>query len=339
MPRTVELTVPAGHSDQLLQRLRKHDEVLLGPLLTGASIMSPSDVVSSDSWTPAWAGRCDLSDDVGLRVDRGVSVTSSRPESVASASSPQVDRDHSTSSWEEVQLTVGRESTMTATNLLVMFLAGIFAAIGLHTGALHVIVAAMLVAPAYEPLARFVLELVHRNRSVRDGLVDFAGAYAALAAGAAAVAALASWQGTPLSRESDPASAGTPSSPTGRPSTGPPSWSPQQAASAVACSSWPTGGSLRPASSSRWRSSHRCRSPSWSCRSASPSWRRPILRWSIDVVLVIVGCSGVFVAKRHVDRRLIPGWRTRSRHGADGRRTDAARGTRSAAWLTRTVDG
>jgi hypothetical protein len=39
-----------------------------------------------------------------------------------------------------------------------------------------VIIAAMLVAPAYEPLARIALGLVNRdrNRSVRDGLVDFA---------------------------------------------------------------------------------------------------------------------------------------------------------------------
>jgi uncharacterized membrane protein len=32
-----------------------------------------------------------------------------------------------------------------------------------------------------------------------------------------------------------------------------------------------------------------------------------ILRWSIDVVLVVVGCSGVFLVKRHVDRRVIAG--------------------------------
>jgi hypothetical protein len=34
---------------------------------------------------------------------------------------------------------------------------------------------------------------------------------------------------------------------------------------------------------------------------------RGVLRWSIDVVLVVVGCSGVSPVKRHVDRRLIAG--------------------------------
>jgi hypothetical protein len=34
---------------------------------------------------------------------------------------------------------------------------------------------------------------------------------------------------------------------------------------------------------------------------------RGILRWSVDIVLVVVGCSAVFLAKRHVDRRLIAG--------------------------------
>jgi hypothetical protein len=68
----------------------------------------------------------------------------------------------------------GRESTMTAPKLVVMILAGVFAAVGLHTGSLHVIVVARLVAPAYEPPARIALRLVNHDRSIRGGLVDFA---------------------------------------------------------------------------------------------------------------------------------------------------------------------
>jgi hypothetical protein len=77
-----------------------------------------------------------LADDVGLGVEPGVSLTSSRPESIVSADATPVERDRSTSSWEEVEMTIGRESTMTPPKLLVMFLAGIVAAVGLHTGAL-----------------------------------------------------------------------------------------------------------------------------------------------------------------------------------------------------------
>lgn len=63
---------------------------------------------------------------------------------------------------------------MTPPKLIVMFLAGVFAAAGIQTGALHVIIGAMLVAPAYEPLARLSLGLINRSRGVRDGLHDVA---------------------------------------------------------------------------------------------------------------------------------------------------------------------
>jgi hypothetical protein len=49
-----------------------------------------------------------------------------------------------------------------------MFLAG-SSQPWVHTGALHVIIAAMLVAPAYEPLARIALGLVNSAWSTATG--------------------------------------------------------------------------------------------------------------------------------------------------------------------------
>lgn len=55
-----------------------------------------------------------LADEAGLGRDRSVSVTTSAPASVVSAGQmTAVVRDTSTSTWEEIELTLGRESTMT----------------------------------------------------------------------------------------------------------------------------------------------------------------------------------------------------------------------------------
>jgi hypothetical protein len=143
MPRTVDLTVPAERTHDLLEQLRAHDQVLSVRVFRGASVAPPGDVLSFEilDTSLSWAMR--LADDVGLGVGPGAFLTSSRPESVTSAGSAGVDRDRSTSSWEEVQMTIGRESTMTPPKLLVMFLAEIFAAVGLHTAALRVSLASV----------------------------------------------------------------------------------------------------------------------------------------------------------------------------------------------------
>lgn len=84
-----------------------------------------------------------------------------------------------------------------------MGLVGVVAAAGVLTGALHVVVGAMVIAPGFEPLVRIALGLVQRRRSWRDGLVDSARGYGALLLGAAACAALLSVSGTRLPQGSE----------------------------------------------------------------------------------------------------------------------------------------
>ena len=157
----------------------------------------------------SWTGRLDLVmgllDDAGLGRQSSVSVTTSSPASVASGGQMSaVVRDTSTSTWEEMELTLGRESTMTALKVVTMGMVGVVAAAGVLTGALHVVVGAMVIAPGFEPLVRVALGLVQRRRSWRDGVIDTARGYGALLIGAGACAALLSAAGTSL-----PAGGGT----------------------------------------------------------------------------------------------------------------------------------
>ena len=199
MPRVVELTVPSIMTEEVARRLGARNDVLSLRVLRGVSLRPPGDVVVIEVLDRGLSDVMRLADGLGLGRDPSVSLSTSLPNSIASADAgSRPVRDRTTSTWEEVELIIGRESTMTAPKILVMLLAGVFAAVGLQTGALHVIVGAMLVAPAYEPLARVSLGFVNRSLAVRGGLRDFALCYLALAAGAALVAVLAAMVGAPL---------------------------------------------------------------------------------------------------------------------------------------------
>jgi hypothetical protein len=130
VPRVVELTVPSDRTDEVVRALGEVEEVLSVRLHRGVSLQPPGDVVSFDVLDDGYAKVMHLADHVGLGDDPAVAMTTSRPQAVASAdATPRVVRDRSTSSWEEVQLTIGRESSMTRPKLLVMLLSGLFAGV------------------------------------------------------------------------------------------------------------------------------------------------------------------------------------------------------------------
>jgi hypothetical protein len=199
VPRTVSISLPPDRSAELCRRLQEMEGTLSVRLHRGASAQPEGDLVEADVLDRQMDGVMRLADEAGLGRDSSISVTTSAPTSVVSAGQMRaVVRDTSTSTWEEIELTLGRESTMTPLKVVVMALVGVVAAAGVLTGALHVVIGAMVIAPGFEPLVRIALGVVQRRRSWRDGLLDSARGYGALLVGAAACAALLAAAGTPL---------------------------------------------------------------------------------------------------------------------------------------------
>jgi uncharacterized membrane protein len=87
------------------------------------------------------------------------------------------------------------DSTMTGDRIVVMAIAGFIAGIGIVTGAIHVVVGAMVIAPGFQPFARFALGVVNRSRTWQGGLQDSAIAYLAVVVGAALAAGLSALAG------------------------------------------------------------------------------------------------------------------------------------------------
>lgn len=188
MPRTVRLTVPSERRDELIAGLADLD-VLGLRLHRDVSVQPPGDLVEVEVANETLARVMRVADGYGLGQEGGVSMTTSEPLSVISTTGQAHTRERGATTWEELELSMGSDSTMTFEKVVVMGLAGVIAGIGILSDNLHIVVGAMIIAPGFQPFARFVLGVVNGSRtSWAGGLVDISRAYAALMAGSAVAA-------------------------------------------------------------------------------------------------------------------------------------------------------
>lgn len=189
VPRTVEITLPPNLVDAAVEELRGLDPLSLR-VMRGVSLEPPGDVITVEVTNHRLPAVMRLADGCGVGRESSVSLSTSRPASVISAGrQDDVLGDITSGTAEEIELEIGRESTMTAGKVGVMATAGFLAGLGLASGTLHLLIGAMVVAPGFEPFSRLALGLIERSRAWQRGLADIAKGYAALAAGAAVSAA------------------------------------------------------------------------------------------------------------------------------------------------------
>lgn len=198
MPRIIELTVPAERTDALVNDLRGRDEVLGLRVQRGASVKPPGDVLMLSTTDRSLPSLARLLDAHGIGAASGTSRSTSEPVSlVVPSATARLIHDTSEGTWEEIETIIGKESNPTVDTLVTMAISGALAAVGLATSALHLVIAAMVIAPGFEPLLRTSLGLVVRSTSWRRGLLQTARIYGALLAGALVMAAVLRAIGTP----------------------------------------------------------------------------------------------------------------------------------------------
>lgn len=191
MPRTIKLTVAPEHAEKVLADL-DHVSHLGLRVHPGASVRPRGDVIELEVGNEDLPTIMRIADRHGLGRSGGVSMSTSEPLSIITAEGKSRTREAGTTTWEELDLAIGSDSTMTLEKLLVMAIAGVIAGAGIIADAIHVVVGAMVIAPGFQPFARLMLGVVNRSSSsLVGGLVDVGRGYAALVAGAALVAALA----------------------------------------------------------------------------------------------------------------------------------------------------
>jgi hypothetical protein len=193
--RTVQMTVAASSSEALLHDLEELQPHTLR-VHRGASLRPPGDLVSLEIDNDRLHEIMQVADAHGLGREGGVSLTTSEPLSLVSHGYTALSREEGGTTWEELELAMSGDSTMTGDRLIVMAIAGFIAGIGIVTGAIHVVVGAMVIAPGFQPFARFALGLVNRSKSWKGGLQDSALAYLAVVVGSTAAAVLSALAGS-----------------------------------------------------------------------------------------------------------------------------------------------
>lgn len=199
MPRQIQITIPSGETDHLVEKLRRAEGVVGLRVQRGIALKPPGDVVTLEVTDRSLSALMRLLDEKGISRSPGSSISTSEPLSLISPDSARmVTRDTSESTWEEMEHILTKESSMTANALAVMAVAGFLAVVGIGTGTLHLVIAAMVVAPGFEPLTRIALGAVTGSAAWWRGLSSTVRGYVALLLGAAVAAAVLRATGTPL---------------------------------------------------------------------------------------------------------------------------------------------
>ncbi|MFA9445277.1 DUF389 domain-containing protein [Egicoccus sp. AB-alg6-2] len=187
--RTIELTVPSERTDAVLAELGRIEAASL-QLQRGGSLQPPGDVVTMQVTNGKLGVIMRIADEFGLGRDEGFTMATSVPLSVVTPAFQRLTRETGATTWEELELSMSEDSTMTRDRTLVMLLAGLIAGVGIISDQLHVVVGAMIIAPGFQPFARVVLGVVTRSEAWRGGVRDVGLAYGALMAGASLAAVL-----------------------------------------------------------------------------------------------------------------------------------------------------
>ncbi len=194
MPRVSRIISPATETDDLVPQLRALPGLISLEVHRGASLYPSGDVLVVDSTDQGLVALIrDLDSDPSRR--RGIVVTTIQPASVISTV-PHPAQRAAELLWEEIDSVMRNESGMSPSALVIMAISGFLSALGLAAGTLHLVIAGMLIAPAFEPISRIALGWASGSRTWIAGARDTLKGYVALIAGAAASSALLAAFGT-----------------------------------------------------------------------------------------------------------------------------------------------
>jgi hypothetical protein len=187
--RTIEITVPPAYTDTLIHELEQLEDVINLSIVREGSIKPPGDVLTVHALNRGADEVLKLAD--GAREQGQVSVTTGELSSIIDPEHERkVANDVDEALWEEAETSLRHQSQITPNYVALMALGGVIAATGFvaesSTSQTLSFVAAAIVAPGFDPLAKIPLGLALRRWDVaRSGLKSAGIGYLALALSAA----------------------------------------------------------------------------------------------------------------------------------------------------------
>lgn len=185
MPRTIQISISSEKADLILQRIPQIEGICGLGRVRGASINPPGDVLTIDTTNDAARRVFAVLDE--LEVMEVASVRTSEPRCLLSRPCRRrLESESNETVWEEMASLLRADTNLQHNYLILMTLAGAVAGVGLWTDRLHIVIGAMLIAPAFEPLVRLAFGAVSLSGDMsRRGLVSSALGYALMAIGGA----------------------------------------------------------------------------------------------------------------------------------------------------------
>lgn len=192
MHRTIEVSVPADRTDVLTKQLLVTKHVMGLSLQRGASLKPPGDTVTihvlnrgADTVLSLIQQHCD-------GADYSI-VTAEQASMIDPKNDPQIEGDYDEAIWEELETGLRHNGRITPNYLGLMAIGGAVAAVGLVSDpAPQAIsfVAAAVIAPGFDPLAKVALGMALRKTDVlKRGLQSTVAGYTLLIA----IAGVAYW--------------------------------------------------------------------------------------------------------------------------------------------------
>lgn len=199
MPRTIQIISPRHASEKILLKLASEKGILGIRFQQGISLDPSGDVISIDVLNNEIRNVMQVLEQEGILDDPNYSLTTSESSSMLSNThSKAITTDGSQTIWEETLTTINEQSQMTFNNLMTMFLSGMIAVIGLATNAIHIVIAASLLAPGFGAAVRVSLGVINQHQTWKQGIKDILLGYLALCLGAALVSLGLKFFGTHL---------------------------------------------------------------------------------------------------------------------------------------------
>ncbi len=155
MARSLQLTVPPARTGALRDALLATEGVLGLRVQRGIAVDPSGDVLSFEVLDAHLPGVMRLLDEHGLGADEGTSMLTSEPLAVVSRKhGASIIGDKNEASLEEIEQVMARAAHPTASVVALMAISGALAVVGIAENAIHLVVAAMLIAPGFVPIVR-----------------------------------------------------------------------------------------------------------------------------------------------------------------------------------------
>lgn len=185
MARTINITSPCEKTDIILQELKEVDGLLELQVFRNVSLEPPGDVIKLSIPNSLLNEIMRKMDGHQLGRRNGISLSTTEPASIIpTSSSKSIESDNNEGAWEEMVMTISNDSNTSLFTLIIMFISGSLATVGIATNALHIVIGGMLVAPGFMPITRISIGFIGKNNTWYYGGRDLLKGYLMLIAGA-----------------------------------------------------------------------------------------------------------------------------------------------------------